>query len=63
MRVNEPITGVEIEVSGEEPLVSRTDPSGNITFANHVFVEVSGFSEEELMGAPHNIVRHPHMPV
>ena len=62
MRLNEPITDVEVEITGEEPLVSRTDPAGAITFTNQVFVEVSGYSEQELLGAPHNIVRHPHMP-
>src|SRR5271170_5332176 len=62
MRVNEPVTAVETEIPGDEPLVSRTDPGGRITFANHVFVEVSGFTEAELLGAPHNILRHPHMP-
>ena len=46
MRINEPIT----------------DRGGRIVFANHVFVESSGFAEQELIGAPHNIVRHPHMP-
>src|SRR5690349_1914863 len=62
MRVNEPITDHEIEVPAGEPLVSRTDSGGRIVFANHVFVETSGFSEQELIGAPHNLVRHPHMP-
>ena len=62
MRVNEPITDHEIEVPDGEPLVSRTDTGGRIVFANHVFVETSGFSEQELIGSPHNIVRHPHMP-
>jgi aerotaxis receptor len=62
MRVNEPITDHEIEVPEGEPLVSRTDRGGNIVFANHVFVETSGFTEEELVGSPHNLVRHPHMP-
>jgi PAS domain S-box-containing protein len=62
MRLNEPITSQEVPVPDGEPLVSRTDPGGSIVFANHVFVEVSGFTEEELVGAPHNIVRHPHMP-
>ncbi len=62
MRVNEPIAAIETEISGDEPLVSRTDQAGRITFVNHVFVEVSGFTEAELLGAPHNIVRHPHMP-
>jgi aerotaxis receptor len=62
MRNNEPITDREIDYPGGEPLVSRTGPGGKITFVNHVFVETSGFTEEELVGAPHNIVRHPHMP-
>ncbi len=62
MRVNEPVTDVETNIPGDEPLVSRTDVEGKITFVNHVFVAVSGFSESELVGAQHNIVRHPHMP-
>ena len=62
MRVNEPVTAIETEIAGDEPLVSRTDPSGRITFVNHVFVNVSGYSEQELLDSPHNIVRHPHMP-
>src|SRR5699024_7823086 len=43
-------------------LISRTDLEGNITYANPAFIEVSGFSAEELLGAPQNIVRHPDMP-
>ncbi len=62
MRVNQPITDHEVEVPDGEPLVSRTDPGGRIVFVNHVFVETSGFTEQELVGSPHNIVRHPHMP-
>ncbi|AWK90069.1 methyl-accepting chemotaxis protein [Azospirillum thermophilum] len=62
MRVNEPITNIEVELKEGVPLVSRTDSHGRITFVNKAFVEISGFSEDELMGAPHNIVRHPHMP-
>ncbi|MEJ0019999.1 MAG: methyl-accepting chemotaxis protein [Acetobacteraceae bacterium] len=62
MRVNEPITDREIELPDDEPLVSRTDRGGRIVFANHVFVEISGFAEHELVGAPHNVVRHPDMP-
>jgi aerotaxis receptor len=62
MRINEPITDHEIDVPDGEPLVSRTDREGRIVFANHVFVETSGFAEPELVGEPHNIVRHPHMP-
>jgi methyl-accepting chemotaxis protein/aerotaxis receptor len=62
MRVNEPITDHEIPVPEGEPLVSRTDRDSHIVFANHVFVEISGFTEHELIGSPHNIVRHPDMP-
>jgi aerotaxis receptor len=62
MRVNEPITPNERDVPDGEPLVSRTDPAGRITFVNRTFAEVSGYSEAELLGAPHNLVRHPHMP-
>src|SRR5689334_20020504 len=62
MRDNGPITANEITVPEGTLLVSQTDPSGKITFANGGFVRVSGFSREELVGSPHNIVRHPHMP-
>lgn len=53
---------------GEEPfpdgrlIVSRTDPRGIITHVNRSFVEMSGYAEEELIGAPHCILRHPDMP-
>lgn len=43
-------------------LVSETDARGVITFANDEFIKVSGFLKEELIGKPHNIVRHPDMP-
>lgn len=46
----------------EEIIVSKTDPKGIITYANDVFVRVSGYPEAELLGAPHSIVRHPDMP-
>lgn len=43
-------------------IVSRTDPAGIITHANQAFVEMSGYEEHELIGAPHCILRHPDMP-
>ncbi len=43
-------------------IVSRTDKAGNITHCNKAFVEMSGFTEEELIGQPHHILRHPDMP-
>ncbi len=62
MRDNGPITNREIELADGELLVSRTDTTGRITFVNKAFVDVCGYSEAELVGAPHNLVRHPHMP-
>ncbi|MBI5163142.1 MAG: MCP four helix bundle domain-containing protein [Magnetospirillum sp.] len=43
-------------------MVSKTDTKGLITFVNKAFVELSGYTEAELIGAPHNLIRHPHMP-
>lgn len=43
-------------------IVSKTDLKGRITYANDLFVEVSEYLEDELIGAPHNILRHPDMP-
>jgi PAS domain S-box-containing protein len=43
-------------------IVSKTDLKGRITYGNRIFIEYSGFSEQELLGAPHNIIRHPDMP-
>ncbi|MBI5269989.1 MAG: methyl-accepting chemotaxis protein [Burkholderiales bacterium] len=62
MRVNMPVTGQEFPVADDLAIVSTTDLQGNITYANPYFVEVSGFSREELIGAPQNILRHPDMP-
>lgn len=46
----------------EDFIVSKTDPKGRITYANRVFTEFAGYSEEELLGTQHNIIRHPDMP-
>jgi methyl-accepting chemotaxis protein len=62
MRINHPITQREYELREGAMLVSMTDPKGRITFVNEEFVQVSGFSESELLGKAHNIVRHPDMP-
>ena len=43
-------------------IVSRTDTKGNITHCNQAFVEMSGFCEDELIGQPHYVLRHPDMP-
>ncbi|MFZ6772829.1 methyl-accepting chemotaxis protein [Undibacterium sp. SXout7W] len=63
MRMNTPVTDIEYELSTSETIVSTTDLQGNITYANPYFIQVSGYSEEELIGAPQNILRHPDMPV
>lgn len=63
MRLNMPVSQNEHPISEAESIVSTTDLQGNITYANPYFIEVSGFTMEELIGAPQNIVRHPDMPV
>jgi aerotaxis receptor len=62
MRSNLPITEHEISVDPRRPIVSKTDLKGQIRYANSSFREISGFNNEELIGQPHNIVRHPFMP-
>ncbi|HEY0847999.1 MAG TPA: methyl-accepting chemotaxis protein [Noviherbaspirillum sp.] len=62
MRKNEPVTNIEYILKDHETVVSKTDLRGIITYVNQDFVNISGFSTEELLGAPQNIVRHPDMP-
>ena len=62
MRVNEPVTDVENHFGEGTILVSKTDKNGKIIYCNRDFIEISGFSETELIGQPHNLVRHPDMP-
>ncbi|MDP3331413.1 MAG: methyl-accepting chemotaxis protein [Methylococcaceae bacterium] len=62
MKINMPVTDKEAPMRPGSVLVTRTDLKGNITFANDAFVQISGFTREELIGANHNIVRHPDMP-
>lgn len=62
MKRNEPITQVEYQLPVDALLVTRTDLVGNIVYFNEAFVEASGFTQEELMGQPHNVMRHPDVP-
>ncbi len=62
MRDNGPVTNREVEMTDGDLLVSKTDTGGRITFVNDAFIAISGFSEQELIGAPHNLIRHPDMP-
>jgi len=61
-RMSVATTGVERELDPLQPIVTKTDLKGKITYANPAFVEISGFTREELIGQPHNVVRHPDMP-
>ncbi|WP_157982624.1 methyl-accepting chemotaxis protein [Simplicispira lacusdiani] len=62
MRNNQPVTQREYQFPDAETLLSTTDPSSRITYANAAFIRTSGFELDELMGQPHNQVRHPDMP-
>jgi PAS domain S-box-containing protein len=55
-------TDVEKTFSESEIVLSKTDLKGNITYGNELFVALSGYTQEELLGQPHNIIRHPKMP-
>lgn len=55
-------TGKEEFFKEDEIIVSKTDTKGKITYGNEVFIRLAKYEEEELLGAPHNIIRHPDMP-
>ncbi len=62
MQADKTITGVEVSMDHDEFIVSKTDLKGAITYANRTFINIAGYSEAELIGQPHSIIRHPHMP-
>ncbi len=62
MRNNSPVTNSETLLPENEFIYSRTDLQGNITEANEAFCKVSAYTREEMVGQPHNLVRHPDMP-
>jgi len=62
VRNNQPITQKEYAVRPDCAIISHTDAKGKITYVNDEFVEYAGFSRAELIGQPHNIIRHPDMP-
>lgn len=62
MKNNQPVTQVEVSFPASQRLISATDARGIIVYCNDEFVEISGFSREELIGSAHNVVRHPDMP-
>jgi len=57
-----PPTGRERIFDENEIIVSKTDTHGRITYANDVFLRVSGYTEAEILGQPHSLIRHPDMP-
>ncbi|RLA59741.1 MAG: chemotaxis protein, partial [Epsilonproteobacteria bacterium] len=62
MKINMPVTDKEVLMKPGTILVTRTNLKGIITYANEAFIEISGFSRDELVGKNHNMVRHPDMP-
>ncbi|TRW90660.1 methyl-accepting chemotaxis protein [Candidatus Methylobacter oryzae] len=62
MKINQHVTDVEHILTDSDSIVSNTDLKGVITYVNDAFIRISGYSREELLGASHNIVRHPDMP-
>ena len=62
MRVNLPVSQQQYPMADGTMLVSTTDVQGRITHCNRAFTEVSGYTYEELIQQPHNLIRHPDMP-
>ena len=56
------LTGVERFFDDDELIVTKTDLKGRISYCNDVFIRLAGFSEQECLGQPHSIIRHPDMP-
>jgi PAS domain S-box-containing protein len=61
-RPSSPLSGRSVTFGENEVIVSKTDLKGIITYANDVFLRVSGYRESEILGQPHNTIRHPDMP-
>ena len=62
MRNNLPVSGIERRLDPGATIISHTDAGGRITFVNDDFIEASGYGHDELIGQPHNLLRHPDMP-
>ena len=62
MRNNGHVTGREIQLNNQDEIVSSANLRGDIEFCNSTFCTISGYNESELLGQPHNILRHPQMP-
>lgn len=62
MKPNITPTNYERKLAQEDFIVSKTDTTGRITYANRIFMEIAGYPECELLGVQHNLIRHPDMP-
>ncbi len=62
MKINRRVPPAEQVFSADQRLISATDVTGKITYCNSEFIRISGYSEQELLGSPHKLVRHPDMP-
>lgn len=62
MKPNITPSNIEKKLADEDFIVSKTDTTGRITYANRIFMEIAGYPEHELIGEQHNIIRHPDMP-
>tara|TARA_Y100000813_G_scaffold195939_1_gene178531 strand:- start:574 stop:1095 length:522 start_codon:yes stop_codon:yes gene_type:complete len=56
------VTGKEVFFDDDEIIVSKTDLTGKLTYANDVFLRIAGYKEAEVLGQPHSLIRHPDMP-
>jgi aerotaxis receptor len=62
MRKNLPVLDQEVEIGPSDKIMSKTDLKGKITFVNEAFCRISGYTSSELVGQPHNCIRHPEVP-
>jgi aerotaxis receptor len=62
MKINLPVTGRNVDFAPDANILSTTDLTSAMTYANQDFIDVSGYSRDELIGSPHNLLRHPDMP-
>jgi aerotaxis receptor len=62
MKINLPVTGRNVDVALDANILSTTDLTSAITYANDDFIQISGYTRDELLGTPHNLLRHPDMP-
>ncbi|EJN27327.1 PAS domain S-box [Pseudomonas sp. GM80] len=62
MKINLPVTGRNVDVALDANILSTTDLTSAITYANDDFIQISGYTRDELLGTPHHLLRHPDMP-